>query len=276
MPVSKERVIRARKGLGVPEFAELWGFRELFWLLVMRDIKLKYKQTAVGVIWVVLQPLITALLFSVLFGYFAKFSGPEDVPYLLFAFVGMLSWLVFSQVVQRASSSLVGDARLISKVYFPRLLIPLASATAVLMDFFVVLCVLLVLMPFYDLSLSWNCLFVFPLLVVEMLFAIGLATFLAAWNVHYRDFIHVTPFVLQLWMYASPLFYPFTLIPEGWQSWFALNPLVGFTEGLRWALLGGADFPFSHVMVALAISICMFFFGMVAFEKLERTFADVI
>ncbi len=254
---------------------ELWEFRDLFFLLVQRDIKLKYKQTAIGVAWVILQPLATALLFSILFGSFAKFSISEKTPYLLFAFAGMLAWLLFSQIVQRASNSLLGDARLISKVYFPRLLIPLASATAVLVDFFVALSVMLILLPVYGIPLSVNLLFILPLAFIEILFAIGLAVFLAALNIHYRDFIHVIPFMLQLLMYASPLFYSFSQIPEMWQSLFAFNPLVGFTEGFRFAIFG-SSFRVAHVATAILVSCAVFFLGMVIFERLERTFADVV
>lgn len=266
--------IRAKKGWGIPSTQELWNYRELFWLLVIRDIKLKYKQTVIGIAWVVLQPLVTALLFSLLFGYFAKFD--TGVPYLLFAFVGMLAWLLFSQVMQRASFSLLGDVKLISKVYFPRLLIPLASATAVLIDFFIALGVLFILLSCFGFALDWKALLALPLLFGELMLAIGFSALFAAWNVHYRDFLHIIPFFLQLWMYASPLFYPLTLIPEKWQSVFILNPLVGYIEGFRFAFLGIGDFPGKLIGIAFAISVFVFLFGMIVFEKLERSFADVI
>jgi lipopolysaccharide transport system permease protein len=270
------RRICAKNGWGFPAILELWEFRDLFFLLVQRDIKLKYKQTAVGIAWVVLQPLATALLFSLLFGSFAKFSIPEKTPYLLFAFVGMLVWLLFSQIVQRASNSLLGDARLISKVYFPRLLIPFASVAAMLVDFLVAFCIILILLPIYGVPFTWHMLLIFPFVLAEVLFATGVAVFLAALNIHYRDFIHVIPFMLQLLMYASPLFYSFSLVPEKWQTLFALNPLVGFAESFRFAILGMTTFPTLHLTIALVISFVVFFTGMVVFERLERTFADVI
>lgn len=270
------KVLRPKTGYAFPDLRELWSYRELFWLLTIRDIKLKYKQTVVGILWVILQPLATTLLFCALFGVFAKFSlkNPHH-PYFLFTFAGMLVWLLFSQIIQRASGSLLGDARLISKVYFPRLLIPCASATAVLLDFIIALAVFLLCSAYCDIIPPFLTA-LFPLVFGIMLLAIGLSAFLAALNVHYRDFNHIIPFMLQLWMYASPLFYPFSFVPKPWQTILALNPLVGYTEGFRAILLGEGTVFTVHVGIAFAISIVIFILGLIAFEKLERTFADVI
>lgn len=273
--MAKNTILRPRKGWAFPNFREIWHFRDLFLLLVIRDIKLKYKQTAIGVFWVILQPLATALLFSLIFGYFAKFTTP-GIPYLLFAFSGMLIWLLFSQVLQRTASSLLGDTRLISKVYFPRLVLPFASATAVWLDFLVALSLMLFLIPFYSVPYSWNLLFLFPIAFTVFLFATSLGCFFAAWNVHYRDFVHVIPFLLQLWMYASPLFYPTTSLPESVRAWFILNPLVGYLDAFRWSILGIGDFPFTTFLPSLFFTLLISTLCMLFFDRLERTFADVI
>jgi lipopolysaccharide transport system permease protein len=268
-------ILRARKGWAFPNFRETWHFRDLFFLLVLRDIKLKYKQTAIGVLWVILQPLATALLFSLIFGYIAKFTTP-GIPYLLFAFSGMLAWLLFSQILQRTASSFLGDTRLISKVYFPRLVLPLASATAVWLDFIVALSLMLLLIPLYGVPYSWNLLFLFPIALSVFLLSTSLGCFFAAWNVHYRDFVHVIPFLLQLWMYASPLFYPTTLLPESIKRWFLLNPLVGYIDAFRWSLLGIGDFPWATFGSSLLFTFVVAILCMLFFDRLERTFADVI
>lgn len=268
-------VVCPKKGWEFPNLKELWAFRDLFLLLVERDVKLKYKQTALGVAWVILQPLATALLFTLLFSRFAKIDVPHS-SYLLFAYSGMVAWLLFSQVIQRASSSLLVDARLISKVYFPRLILPLASSAAVFFDFLIALSVMGVLLCFSEVSFSLNLLCILPCFFVEVMFAVGLSSALAAWNVHYRDFVHVIPFTLQLWMYATPLFYPSTLVPEAWRSLFALNPLVGIVEGFRFALLGQGEFPSLHFSLAVGVALITFVCGLFSFHRLEPTFADVI
>ena len=203
----------------------------------MRDVKLRYKQTLLGVVWVILQPLIASLIFAIIFGRFAGLPS-GDVPYLLFVFAGLLPWNLFAGALQRAGNSLVGDSRLISKVYFPRMAIPIASSSAVLVDFGVALAVMVGLLVLQGWAITWNIIALPFLLAILLLISIGVSLFISALNVYYRDFTYALPFLVQVWMYASPVVYSAELVPELAKPFYAINPLVGVIEGFRWALLG--------------------------------------
>jgi lipopolysaccharide transport system permease protein len=256
-------------------FHELWAFRDLFGILVTRDIKLRYRQTALGVAWVILQPLLSSFIFAIIFGSLAKLPS-DGTPYLLFVFAGMLPWNLFAQALQRAGNSMVADARLISKIYFPRLLIPIASASAVLLDFTVCCGVMFVLSVFYGYTPTLTWLALLPLTCLALLVAVGASLLFSALNVYYRDFMYALPFVVQVWMYASPLVYSASLVPTKWQIVYGLNPMAGIIDGFRWALLGHREFPAVGLAVSVLGAIAIGAFGLYVFQRVERNFADVI
>jgi lipopolysaccharide transport system permease protein len=267
--------IQPAAGWAALQLGELWRYRDLISILMMRDVKLRYKQTALGVIWVILQPLVASLIFAIIFGRFANLPS-SGVPYLPFVFAGMLPWNLFSGSVQRAGNSLVSDSRLISKVYFPRMAIPVASSAAVLVDFGVGLVVMLCLLPFYGIPFTLNLLFLPFLLALALLISVGVSLFLSALNVYYRDFMYALPFVIQVWMYASPVVYSADLIPGPLKPIYALNPIAGVIDGFRWALLGLGDFPAASLLISLIIGLLLFVGGSLVFQRVEQNFADVI
>jgi lipopolysaccharide transport system permease protein len=256
-------------------FTELWSFRDLFGILALRDIKLRYKQTALGVVWVILQPLLSSLIFAAVFGNLAKLPS-DGAPYIVFVFAAMLPWNLFAGSLQRAGNSLVGDARLISKVYFPRIIIPIASAAAVLLDFAVACVVMVVLGLLYGVTPLWTWLAVAPLTALVFVVAVGASLFFSALNVYYRDFMYALPFVIQVWMYGSPLVYSTSLIPPEWQLLYHLNPMAGIIDGFRWALLGNREFPATGLLMAVLGAAAVFLVGVYVFQRVERSFADVI
>lgn len=272
---SRHTRIQKSSGWSALNFTELWTFRDLFLILANRDIKLRYKQTFLGVAWVILQPLLTSGIFAIIFGTLANLPS-EGTPYFVFSFAGSLPWNLFSQSMQRAGGSLVAGRAMIEKVYFPRMLLPIASSIAVLVDFFVGLGIMLVLLLIYQIPLTINLL-VLPILIsINMLIAIGVSLWVSAFSVHYRDFIYALPFLVSAWMYASPIAYSATLIPAQWRVLYSLNPMVGVIDGFRWALLGQNAFPGTAILVALVVGLVVFTSGAFVFRRIERSFADVI
>lgn len=267
--------IRPAKGWVLLDLREIWSFRDLLFILMMRDVKLRYKQTLLGIVWVILQPLVSSMIFAVIFGLFASLPS-DDSPYLLFVYAGILPWNMFAGALQRAGNSLVGDSRLISKVYFPRILIPMASAFAVIVDFFVALAVMLVFLVIFELPLTLNILVLPVLLIVTLVISVGLSTMFSALNVYYRDFSYALPFLVQLWMYASPVVYSTNLIPERFKLLYALNPMVGVIEGFRWALLDTISFPWGTLGSSVVIGVIILSFSVAVFQRVERNFADVV
>jgi lipopolysaccharide transport system permease protein len=267
--------IRRTTGWAPLNVRELWRYRDLLWVFVERDTKLFYKQTAIGVAWVALQPLIAAVIYAVVFGRVAKLPS-DGAPYLLFVFCGVTVWTYLSQALQNAGNSLVRNAHLISKVYFPRLLIPLAQIFRALVDFAVVLVVLLVLMAIYRVPLSFR-LTVLPFFLVFMVLTVtGIALWFSALSVKYRDCTYALPYFIQLWMFLSPVVYPVSLVPEHWRPLFALNPAVGFIEGFRWAVLGHSVLTLKLLCITVVISLVILFSGAFFFRRAERGFADII
>ena len=255
--------------------SEVWSFRDLILILMMRDIKLRYKQTALGVIWVVLQPLTASMIFAIIFGRFANLPS-DGTPYLLYVFAGLLPWNLFAGALQRAGNSLISDARLISKVYFPRLIIPVASAAAVLVDFVVGVAVMVALLAFYAVPITVNFLALPLVLTIAFLLAVGVSLFFSALNVYYRDFMYALPFFVQIWMYASPVVYSVSLIPGSLRFVYALNPMVGVIDGFRWSLLGTGEFPLLSLSVSFGFALLVFVAGALVFQRVERSFADVV
>ncbi|MBC8549043.1 MAG: ABC transporter permease [Candidatus Brocadiales bacterium] len=268
-------VIRPRRGWLGLNLRELWAYRDLLLILAGRDVKVRYKQTFLGVTWVILQPLVTAIIFTVVFGGFAQLPS-DGFPYILFVFSGLLPWNLFSASISRAGGSLVGNANLISKVYFPRLLVPLASIGAILIDFAVSFLVLVILMIAYKVDISWRILALPPFLLLALLTAIGVSLWLSALSVYYRDFMFAIPFLIQAWTYASPVAYAMSIVPEKWRWLVSLNPAVGFIEGFRWALLGSNSLTLDMVLISTASCLVFFFSGLYIFRYMERGFADVI
>ncbi|MBJ6727085.1 ABC transporter permease [Geomesophilobacter sediminis] len=259
-------------GLGLKS---LWQYRELLYFLVWRDVLVRYKQTAVGASWAILQPVLTMLIFTVIFGKLAKIPS-DGKPYPVFAFAALLPWNFFSQALLRSGSSLVGNANLITKVYFPRLLIPLAASTAPLVDLFFSFLVLIGLMLWYHVIPTWGMLFL-PLFVAQsFLSALAVGLWLTTLNVKYRDVGYVIPFLIQAWMYASPVAYPATLVPEKWRLLYSLNPMVGAIEGFRWAIMGSQRPDFAALGISLGVVSLTLVGGVVFFKYTERTFADII
>lgn len=241
----------------------------------MRDVKLRYKQTALGVTWVILQPILTSGIFAVVFGSLAKLPS-DDSPYMLFAFAGTLPWMLFAQSLQRAGSSLVSNREMISKVYFPRLILPIASSFSVMVDFLVGLASLVVLLFVYKVPPTGNLLVLPLLILINLLIAIGVSFWVSAFSVHYRDFIYALPFLIQAWMYASPVAYSSSIVPEQWRLLYSLNPMVGVIDGFRWALLGQGTLSWEAVGIAALVGVVVFLVGAFVFRRVERGFADVI
>jgi lipopolysaccharide transport system permease protein len=244
-------------------------------MLALREVSLRYRQTFLGITWVILQPLLTTAIFTIIFG--TLMSAPsEGLPYAVFAFAGLLPWNLFAQSLQRAGVSLTRDIRLITKIFFPRIIIPVANSLSTLVDFFVSSVLMLILMLIYKIPFSFNLLSLPLILIFNLLLAIGVGLIFAALNVYYRDFTYVLPFVIQVWMFASPLAYSAKLIPETWTWVYDLNPMVGIINGFRWAIFGAIDFPVNSLVFSMLSSLAIFIIGLAIFHRLERKFADVI
>jgi lipopolysaccharide transport system permease protein len=254
---------------------ELWHYRELLYFLTWRDIKIRYKQTALGVAWAVLQPLITMVIFSVIFGELAKLPS-DGIPYPVFSYAALLPWGLFSGALQRAGTSLVANSNLITKVYFPRLVIPFSAVAAGLVDFVISFVVLLGLMLYYKIAPTWMILTIPLFVLLAILTAIAVSLWLSALNVQYRDVQYMIPFLIQAWMYASPVAYSAGLVPTGpWRIIYGLNPLAGVIQGFRWALLGGNP-PDVLMAVSVGMVLILLVSGLYYFRRMEKTFADVV
>ena len=254
---------------------ELWEYRELLYFLVWRDIKVRYKQTALGAIWAVLQPVMTMLVFSIFFGRLAKMPS-DGIPYPVFVYAALLPWQLFSYALTESANSLVGSQHLIKKVYFPRLVVPISSVLSGLVDFAISFVVLLGLMAYYGIRPT-AAIVVLPLFVIFALAtALSVGLWLSALNVEFRDVRYTLPFLTQFWMFATPVAYPASLVPEKWRVWLGLNPMAGVVEGFRWALLGKTAAPGPLLWVSLAAVVVLLLGGLMYFRRMEATFADVV
>ncbi len=255
---------------------DLWRYRELFYILAWRDIAVQYKQTIMGVLWAVLRPLLTMMIFVVVFGKIAKLPS-EGVPYPVFVFAAMLPWTFFATAFANAGNSLVGNANLISKVYFPRLIIPAASIIVAAVDFLISFTILIVLMFWYSYFPTWHMLTLPFFLLLGFFAAFGSGLYIASLNVKYRDFKFIIPFVAQLGLYISPVAFSTTLVPEKYQLLYYMNPMVAVIDGFRWAISGGKTaFNMTELMVSIVMVILLCVVGVLHFRKTEKTFADVI
>ena len=268
-------VIRPSSGWAPLNLAALWEYRELLYFLTWRDLKVRYKQTAIGVVWVVLQPLLIMAVCSIFFGLLARVPS-DGFPYPLFIFTGLLPWQLFAGALGDCSSSLVTNQNLITKIYFPRLVIPIAAVLPRVVDFVCALFVLLAMMLYYGISPTWALwtLPLFILLVVTTSFGVGL--WLSALNVEYRDVRYVVPFITQFWFFVSPVAYPSSLVPEQWRLLYGLNPVVGVVEGFRWAVLGKSEGPGAWLAVPIAVTLLLLIGGLYYFRRVEKNFADEV
>ncbi len=274
LPTQPLVVIEANRTWSMAHLRELWAFRELLYFLTWRDVKIRYKQTELGIAWAIIQPLFTMLIFTLFFGRLAGVPS-DNVPYPLFAYAGLLAWTFFANAITNSGNSLVGSANLITKVYFPRMMIPGAAVAAGLVDFAIALVILVGLMIFYGVTVTWNILMFPVMLMLTTLLALGTGLWLSALNVKYRDVRFALPFVVQLWMFVSPVIYPASFLPEKYRWLLWLNPMTGIIEGYRSALFGR---PFNWIALAIsaAITIALLFCASYVFRRMEKSFADIV
>lgn len=253
----------------------LWKRRELLYFLIWRDIKVRYKQASLGIAWALIHPIVTVVVYGIFFGWIAKVPS-DGFPYPIFAFSALLPWQLFSSIVSATSNSLIANQHLITKVNFPRLVLPIASAVVSLLDFAVAFLALTGMMWFYGIAPT-NTVWMLPVFVMlAFTMAIGVGTWLSALNVSYRDVGHVIPFLLQVWLFATPIFYPMSLIPEEWHWLYGINPMVGVTEGFRWVLLGAGSIHGSLLVGSFVMAFVFVLSGLYFFRRAEQTFADVV
>jgi lipopolysaccharide transport system permease protein len=256
---------------------DLWRYRELFYFLAWRDILVRYKQTVIGIAWAVIRPFLTMVVFTVVFSRIAKLPAPGAVPYALLVMAAMLPWQFFSTGLSESSNSLIGNANLISKVYFPRLIVPAGSVITSFVDFLITLGLTAALMLWYGFLPDWRILLLPALTVLAFGCSFGIGLWLCSLNVKYRDFRYVVPFIVQLGLYVSPVGFSSTIVPEKWRLLYSLNPMVGVIDGFRWSLLRGEfPFPLSAFSISAFITVALVASGIWYFRKMERTFADVI
>jgi lipopolysaccharide transport system permease protein len=257
-------------------WADIWRYRELFFFLAWRDILVRYKQTVIGILWAVVRPVLTMIVFTIIFGKFAKMPS-EGVPYPILVFAAMLPWQFFASSLSESSNSLISNANMISKVYFPRLVMPFSSVVVSLVDFLISFVLLIILMIGFGVPLTWKLFALVPLLVVAFLASLGASLWLAALNVKYRDFRYIVPFIVQFGLYVSPVGFSSTVVPAQWRMLYSLNPMVGVIDGFRWAVTGAETQIFwPGFLVSLLVIAAMLSGGVWYFRRMERTFADVI
>lgn len=268
-------IIQPSKGWVSLKLDELWHYRELLLFLAWRDISVRYKQTVLGAAWAIIQPFFTMLVFSLFFGKLGKIPS-DGVPYPIFTYAALLPWQYFATALAGSGDSLVGNANLLSKVYFPRLVIPIASVLPAIVDFIIAFVVLLGMMFFYGIMPTWHIVWLPLFLLLALVTSLGAGLWLSAMNVQYRDIRYAIPFLIQFWMFASPVAYPSSLVPDQWRLLYGLNPMAGVIEGFRWALLGTETAPGLMVVVSAGVAVVLLLSGAFYFRRMEKTFADVV
>ena len=273
-PASIIRIEPARgwRGLGLKDIE---SYRELLYFLVWRDLKVRYKQTVLGTAWALIQPMMTMLIFSLFFGRLAKVPS-DGIPYPLFSYAALVPWTFFANSLNQSANSLVGSANLITKVYFPRVLIPTAPVLAGLVDFGLSFAFLLGMVCYYHVQPGWNSLYLPAFLLLAVVNAAGIGLWLSALNVKFRDVRHTMPFLVQFWMFATPIAYPSSLLKEPWHTLYGINPMAGVVEGFRWSLLGTPTRPGPIIVLSAGVSCLLFVGGLMYFRKMEKTFADYV
>ena len=279
LPVSEKQpdwiVIEPSRGWVSLKLRDLWEYRELLYFLTWRDIKVRYKQTVLGAAWAIIQPLFTMVAFSIFFGRLARIPS-DGVPYPIFSYSALIPWTLFANGLSQSSNSLVGSANLIKKVYFPRLVIPVAAVIGGLPDFALSFAVLILMMFYYGIFPTAAVIWLPLLLLLAFMTALGVGLWLSALNVEYRDVRYIIPFLTQFWLFATPIAYPASLLSEPWRILYGLNPMVGVVEGFRWALLGTATKPGLMILVSALASLLVLISGAFYFRRMERNFADVV
>ena len=256
---------------------DIWTYRDLFAILAWRDVAVRYKQTVIGFAWAVVRPFLTMVVFTVVFGRLAGLPSEASAPYPVMVFAGMLPWFLFATILSEASNSIVSNAQLVGKVYFPRIIIPISSAVVALVDFGVNLAMLGVLMVYYGYAPSWHILLLPGFVVLAIFASLGPALLITALNVKYRDFRYIIPFIVQLGLYVSPVGFSSTVVPPQWRFWYSLNPMVGVIDGFRWCVLGGESNLFTPgFLCSVALVAFLLWFGIKYFRRTERAFADLI
>ncbi len=267
--------IEPSRGWAPLKIGELWEYRELLYFLIWRDIKVRYKQTALGAAWAIIQPLFTMLVFSLFFGRLAKVPS-DGIPYPIFSYAALVPWTFFAQGLTLASDSLVGSANLIRKVYFPRLAIPAGAVLAGLVDFAIAFSMLLALMIHFGVAPTWNIVWLPGLVLLALVTSLGVGLWLSALNVKFRDVKYMVPFITQFWLFATPIAYPSSLLEQPWRTVYGLNPMAGVVEGFRWALLGTKTAPGPMLLVSACASVALLAGGAFYFRRMEKTFADTV
>jgi homopolymeric O-antigen transport system permease protein len=263
------------KGWASPKLRELWEFRELLYFFAWRDIKVRYKQTVMGVLWAIIQPFLTMVIFSLFFGRLA--SIPSDgLPYPVFSYAALVPWTFFANALAQASNSLVINANMIKKIYFPRLALPIASVFAGVIDFVLAFVVLLGIMLYYGLVPTLNIIWLPFFALLALVTSLGVSLWLAAMNVQFRDVHYTIPFLTQAWLFVTPIAYPSSLLPEPWRTLYGLNPMAGVVEGFRWALLGTDTAPGKMIIISALVALTLFVSGAFYFRRMEQSFADVL
>jgi lipopolysaccharide transport system permease protein len=268
-------LIQPTRGWVSLKLNELWEYRELLYFLVWRDVKVRYKQTALGATWAIVQPFMAMVVFSIFFGKLAKMPS-DGIPYPLFAYAALVPWSFFANGLSQSSNSLVGSAHLITKVYFPRLVVPISSVISGIVDFVLAFVVLLGMMFYFGVLPTFNVIWLPFLLVLAFVTALGVGMWFSALNVEFRDVRYVVPFLTQFWMFATPIVYPSSLLSEPWRTLYGINPMVGVVEGFRWALLGTETAPGPIIIVSSLAAVMILIGGAFYFRKMEKTFADVV
>lgn len=271
----RKTIIQPSSGWKALNLRDLWIYRELVFFMTWRDLKVRYKQTLLGAAWAVLQPFMTMVVFSIFFGSLAKVPS-DGVPYPIFSYTALIPWTLFSKALQDASRSLVNNSHMITKVYFPRMILPLASILAGVVDFLIAFVVLLGMMIYYHVVPTANIWTIPLFLLLALVTAVGVSLWLSALNVLYRDINYVLPFLTQFWMYITPIAYSSSLVPEEWQLIYALNPMTGVVEGFRWALLGTGQAPGMLTLISSVVALVLFVTGLFYFKRMERLFADMV
>jgi lipopolysaccharide transport system permease protein len=273
-PLPVVRIVPARGWVSL-KLGELWAYRELLYFLVWRDVMVRYKQTALGAAWAVIQPFCTMIVFSLFFGRLAKIPS-NGIPYPIFAYAALVPWTFFANGLGQSANSLVGSANLIKKVYFPRLMIPTATVLSEGVDFCIAFVVLLLMMLYYGIAPTANVVWLPLFLLLALGTSLGVGLWLSALNVHFRDVRYVVPFITQFWLFATPVAYPSSLLSEPWRTLYGLNPMVGVVEGFRWALLGSGPAPGAMAGVSGLVTAALLTSGALYFRRMEKTFADVV
>jgi lipopolysaccharide transport system permease protein len=267
--------IAPSKGWVALQLKELWAYRELLYFLIWRDVKVRYKQTALGAAWAIIQPVFTMIVFSLFFGRLGKIPS-DGIPYPIFCYAALVPWTFFSQGLSQASNSLVGSGNLIKKVYFPRLSLPISAVICGLIDFALAFIVLLGMMLYYGILPTVNVIWLPFLILLTLITSLGVSLWLSALNVQFRDVRHALPFLTQLWLFATPIAYPSSLLSEPWRTLYSINPMAGVVEGFRWALLGTETAPGPMMIVSTLTALALLVSGTFYFRRLEKTFADVV